>query len=85
MVALKAIVKEDMCCLRHADLYAPQGVDLGEGGSLSYCHDTVKVIGLGCMIIVKQSQKYLVFMGRYIKLLHLHLLTYLSPRAEVQY
>ena len=35
--------------LEACDLYAPQGVDLGEGGSLSYWHDTVKVIGLGCI------------------------------------
>ena len=28
--------------MRLADLYAPQGVDLGEGGSLSYWQDTVK-------------------------------------------
>ena len=32
-----------ICVLLEAcDLYAPQGVDLGEGGSLSYWHDTVK-------------------------------------------
>ena len=34
--------KEDLCHLLLADLYAPQGVDLGEGGSLSCWHDTVK-------------------------------------------
>ena len=28
--------------LEACNLYAPQGVDLGEGGSLSYWHDTVK-------------------------------------------
>ena len=28
--------------LEACDLYAPQGVDLGEGGSLSYWRDTVK-------------------------------------------
>ena len=35
--------------LEACDLYAPQGVDLGEGGSLSYWHDKSKVIGLGCI------------------------------------
>ena len=34
--------KEDLCRMRLVDLYAPQGVDLGEGGSLSYWQDTVK-------------------------------------------
>ena len=34
--------KEDLRCMRLADLYAPQGVDLGEGGSFSYWCDTVK-------------------------------------------
>ena len=34
--------KEDLCHLWLAELCAPQGVDLGEGGSLSYWHDTVK-------------------------------------------
>ena len=34
--------KEDLCHLRLVDLYAPQGVDLGEGGSFSYRCDTVK-------------------------------------------
>ena len=29
------------------DLYAPYGVDLGEGDSLSYWCDTVKSMGLG--------------------------------------
>ena len=33
-----------------------------------------KVIGLGCIFIVKRSRKYLVFMDRYIKLLHLRIL-----------
>ena len=28
--------------MRLVDLYAPQGVDLGEGGSFSYWCDTVK-------------------------------------------
>ena len=35
--------------LEACDLYAPQGIDEGEGGSVSYWHDTVKVIGLGCI------------------------------------
>ena len=34
--------KEDLHCMRLVDLYAPQGVDLGEGGSFSYWCDTVK-------------------------------------------
>ena len=34
--------KEDLCRMRLVDLYAPQGVDLGEGGSFSYWFDTVK-------------------------------------------
>ena len=34
------------CTKRDADLYAPQGVDLGEGKPLSYWHDTVKWLGL---------------------------------------
>ena len=33
MAALKACEKEDLWHMRLADLYAPQGVDLGEGGS----------------------------------------------------
>ena len=62
--------KEDLCCLRHVDLYASQGNDLGEGGSLSYWHYTVKVIGLGCMVIVKQSQKLSnMLLDHYIKTL----------------
>ena len=43
MAALKAVgKKEDLCRLWIVDLHAPQGVDLGEGGSLSYWHDSVK-------------------------------------------
>ena len=39
-----------ICVLLEAcNLYVPQGVDLGQGGSLSYWRDTVKVIGLGCI------------------------------------
>ena len=34
--------KEDPCHMRLADLYAPQGVDLGESDSLSYWYDRVK-------------------------------------------
>ena len=34
--------KEDLCRMRLVDLYALQGVDLGEGGSFSYWCDTVK-------------------------------------------
>ena len=34
--------KEDLHHMRLVDLYAPQGVDLGEGGSFSYWCDTVK-------------------------------------------
>ena len=34
--------KEDLCRMRLVDLYAPQGVDLGEGGSFSYWCETVK-------------------------------------------
>ena len=42
MAALKVIVKEDLHHMRLVDLYAPQGVDLGEGCSFSYWCDTVK-------------------------------------------
>ena len=42
MAALKVIVKEDLCCVWLVDLYAPQGVDLGDGGSFSYWCDIVK-------------------------------------------
>ena len=38
--ALKAIVTRYTAQKCDADLYAPQGVDLGEGGSLSYWCDT---------------------------------------------
>ena len=34
--------KEDLHCMRLVDLYTPQGVDLGEGGTFSYWCDTVK-------------------------------------------
>ena len=39
VAALKAIVTRSTAQI-DADLYAPQGVDLGEGGSLSYWCDT---------------------------------------------
>ena len=38
----RQLEKEDLCRLWIVDLYAPQGVDLEEGGSLSYWHDSVK-------------------------------------------
>ena len=42
VAALKAIVTRYTTQKCDVDLYAPQGVDLGEGGSLSYWHGTVK-------------------------------------------
>ena len=35
----------------HADLYAPQGVDQGEGGSLSYWCDTEQWLALAAVIV----------------------------------
>ena len=34
--------KEDLCHMQPLDLYVPHGVNVGEGGSLSYWHDTDK-------------------------------------------
>ena len=60
--------------LEACDLYAPQGVDLGEGGSLSYWCDTVKSDWPWLHIIVKRSRKLMAKLtGRYIKILQLQL------------
>ena len=60
-----------ICMLLEAcDLYAPHGVDLEEGGSLSYWHDTVKIIWPWLHIIVKWSQKLMAKLtGHYIEIL----------------
>ena len=59
--------------LEACDLYAPQGVDLGEGGSLSYWHDTVKS-DWPWLQNVKRSRKLMAKLtGRYIKILQLQL------------
>ena len=39
------------CTKCDADLYAPQGVDLGEGGSLSYWCDTEWWLALAAAIV----------------------------------
>ena len=39
------------CTMCDADLYAPQGVDLGEGGSLSYWCDTEWWLALAAAIV----------------------------------
>ena len=60
--------------LKACNLYAPQGVDLGEDGSLSYWHDTVKS-DWPWLQNVKQSQKLIAKLtGHYIKILQLQLL-----------
>ena len=59
--------------LEACNLYAPQGVDLGEGGSLSYWHDTVKS-DWPWLQNVKRSRKLMAKLtGRYIKILQLQL------------
>ena len=44
-----------VCCTKcHSDLSAPQGVNLGAGGSLSYWHNTVKWLALVlCKVVPK--------------------------------
>ena len=44
--------------LEACDLYAPQGVGLGEGGSLSYWCDTVKVLALAAYYFEVVSKAY---------------------------
>ena len=39
------------CTKCDADLYVPQGVDLGEGGSLSYWCDTEQWLALAAVIV----------------------------------
>ena len=72
-----------ICVLLEAcNLYAPQGVDLGEDGSLSYWHDTVKS-DWPWLQNVKQSQKLIAKLtGRYIKILQLQLLGCPGTKTE---
>ena len=57
MAAMKANCTKRICVLLEAcNLYAPQGVDLGESGSLSYWHDKVKWLALAayhCKVVWK--------------------------------
>ena len=60
--------------LETCDLHAPQGVNLGEGGSVSYWHDTNKSDWPWLQIIMKRSQKLMAKLtGHYIKILQLQL------------
>ena len=74
-----------ICVLLEAcDLYAPQGVDLGEGGSLSYWHDTVKS-DWPWLQNVKRSRKLMAKLtGHYIKILQLQLQLLGCPGTKME-